>query len=97
MVRVSSYESTGTFIRRSSSLEVLELLSTLGAEKLRGREKREKEGKGRRKRERERGGRDERRKKKRRKEGRKTEEGRERKREEEVRGAVRHECTCHDS
>ena len=51
MVRVSSYESTGTFIRRSSSLEVFELLSTLGAERLRGGEERredverEKEGK----------------------------------------------------
>lgn len=51
MVRVSSYESTGTFIRRSSSLEVFELLSTLGVEKWRGREERredvEREKKGR--------------------------------------------------
>ena len=51
MVRVSSYESTGTFIRRSSSLEVFELLSTLGVERWRGGEERredverEKEGK----------------------------------------------------
>lgn len=63
MVRVSSYESTGTFIRRSSSLEVFELLSTLGAERLRGGEERredverEKERKEKRKKERGRGGR----------------------------------------